>query len=113
VGGYLVNWANDGYLAADMAVRVLNGEKPENIPIVRSNDAYMFDARALKAVGTQGKCFASRPALCSIASQAFGSSTSDMSLLAFSLFLAQALIIAALLWQRARRRANRSRVSPL
>jgi ABC-type uncharacterized transport system, periplasmic component len=34
VGGDLVNWANDGHLAADMAVRVLNGEKPENIPIV-------------------------------------------------------------------------------
>ena len=48
VGGDLVNWTNDGLLAADMAVRVLNGEKPENIPVVKSTDAYTFDWRALK-----------------------------------------------------------------
>jgi hypothetical protein len=48
VGGYLVNWAADSRVAAEMAVRVLNGERPQDIPVVTSNNAYMFDWRALK-----------------------------------------------------------------
>src|SRR5215471_2590752 len=51
VGGDLVNWADDARIAAQMAVRVLNGEKPEGIPIVTSNNVYMFDWRALKRWG--------------------------------------------------------------
>src|SRR5438105_13591675 len=51
VGGDLVNWADDGHAAAMMAVRVHNGEKPEYIPVVVSNHAYMFDWRALKRWG--------------------------------------------------------------
>ena len=47
----LVNWTHDGHLAADMAIRILNGEKPENIPIVTSTNVYMFDQRALKRWG--------------------------------------------------------------
>jgi signal transduction histidine kinase len=51
VGGDLVNWAEDSRQAAEMAVRVLNGERPQDIPIVRSNDAYMFDWHALERWG--------------------------------------------------------------
>jgi len=51
VGGDLVNWADDGRIAAEMAVRVLNGERPQDIPIVTSNDAFMFDWRALQRWG--------------------------------------------------------------
>jgi ABC-type uncharacterized transport system substrate-binding protein len=47
MGGDLVNWADDGSVAAEMVVKVLNGEKPENIPIVTSRSAYMFDWHAL------------------------------------------------------------------
>ena len=32
VGGDLVNWTDDGRVAADMAVRILNGEKPADLP---------------------------------------------------------------------------------
>ena len=38
-------------LSAEMAVRVLNGEKPQDIPIVKSTNVYMFDWRALKHWG--------------------------------------------------------------
>jgi hypothetical protein len=31
-----------------MAVRVLNGEKPKDIPIVKSPNIYMFDWRAMQ-----------------------------------------------------------------
>src|SRR5262249_24930852 len=51
VGGDLVHWADDGRVAAEIAVRVLNGEKPQDIPVVTSDDAYMFDWRALKRWG--------------------------------------------------------------
>ncbi len=51
VGGYLVGWAASGRIAADMALRVLNGEKLENIPIVRSTNSYQFDWRQIKRWG--------------------------------------------------------------
>jgi ABC-type uncharacterized transport system substrate-binding protein len=55
VGGDLVNWADDARIAAEIAVRVLNGENPQDIPVVTSNHAYMFDWRALKRWGMNEK----------------------------------------------------------
>ena len=55
VGGSLISWAADGRLAAKMAVRVLNGEKPQNIPVVRNSSVYMFDWRALRRWGLSEK----------------------------------------------------------
>jgi signal transduction histidine kinase len=55
VGGYLISWVIDGQVAAKMAVRVLNGEKPQNIPIVRNNNVYLFDWRALRRWGLSEK----------------------------------------------------------
>ena len=72
VGGDLVNWADDGRIAAEMAARVLNGEKPEDIPVVTSNHAYMFDWRALKRWGMNEKNLPPA-ASCSIGSRASGS----------------------------------------
>ena len=103
VGGDLVNWANDGHLAADMAVRVLNGEKPENIPIVKSKDAYTFDWRALNRWKLKesdlppGSVVLNRE-------RSFWDVYKRYVVGGVLLFLVQALIIAALLWQRARRR---------
>ena len=51
VGGYLISWEADGRAAATIAVRVLNGEKPQNIPIVKNNNVYMFDWRAMRRWG--------------------------------------------------------------
>jgi signal transduction histidine kinase/ABC-type uncharacterized transport system substrate-binding protein len=51
VGGYLISWAADGRVAAAMAARVLNGEKPQNIPVVSNNNVYMFDWRAMRRWG--------------------------------------------------------------
>jgi len=44
----LLSWAATGQLAAEMAVRVLNGEKPQDISVVTSPSVYMFDWRALR-----------------------------------------------------------------
>jgi signal transduction histidine kinase/ABC-type uncharacterized transport system substrate-binding protein len=51
VGGHLISWETDGRTAATIVVRVLNGEKPQNIPIVRDNNVYMFDWRAMRRWG--------------------------------------------------------------
>jgi signal transduction histidine kinase len=55
VGGYLISWVRDGQVAAKMAVRVLGGEQPQNIPIVRDDNVYMFDWRALRRWGFSEK----------------------------------------------------------
>ena len=51
VGGYVVSWAADGKVAAGMAVRILDGVKPQQIPVVRNSNVYMFDWRALRRWG--------------------------------------------------------------
>jgi signal transduction histidine kinase/ABC-type uncharacterized transport system substrate-binding protein len=48
VGGYLQSFAREGKIVGTIAVRILNGERPQDIPIVRGANAYMFDWRALK-----------------------------------------------------------------
>jgi signal transduction histidine kinase/ABC-type uncharacterized transport system substrate-binding protein len=51
VGGYLQSFAAEGKIVGTIAVRILNGESPEDIPFVRGANAYMFDWRALKRWG--------------------------------------------------------------
>lgn len=110
VGGDLVNWADDGRVAADMAVRVLNGEKPQDIPIVTSTDAYMFDWRALKRWGLKesnlppGSIVLNRP-------PTFWQLYKWYVLVGLFVLVAQALAILALLWQRAKRRNTEAELS--
>jgi signal transduction histidine kinase len=53
VGGNVVSWGSDGKVAADMALKILDGAKPAEIPIVRNNNVYLFDWRALRRWGFQ------------------------------------------------------------
>ena len=53
VGGCLVSFAAIGQVVAKIAVRVLNGEKPQDIPVVRSANVYTFDWRALQRWGLE------------------------------------------------------------
>jgi signal transduction histidine kinase len=55
VGGYLVSWAADGRVAARMALRVLNGERPQDVPIAKNNNIYLYDWRALNRWGIKEK----------------------------------------------------------
>ena len=48
VGGNVFSFDLAGQVIGRMAVRILNGEKPQNIPIVRGANIYMFDWRALQ-----------------------------------------------------------------
>ena len=52
VGGSLASAESQGKLAGDLAIRVLNGERPEEIEIVGLSDGKMiFDARELSRCG--------------------------------------------------------------
>ncbi len=51
VGGNLISWEADGRAAATIVARVLNGAKPQNIPIVKNNNVYMFDWRTMRRWG--------------------------------------------------------------
>lgn len=103
VGGDLVNWADDGRVAGDLAVRVLNGEKPDDIPIATSDGFYMFDWRALHRWGIRENTL---PAGSIVLNRqvSFWKVYERYVLAGLSLFLAQSLVIAALLLQRAKRK---------
>ncbi len=51
VGGYLHSFAIEGNTVGTIAVRILEGERPQEIPIVHGTNAYMFDWRALRRWG--------------------------------------------------------------
>jgi len=103
VGGDLVNWADDARIAAEIAVRVLNGEKPQDIPVTTSNHAYMFDWGALKRWGMKeknlppGSIVLNRQPTVWEAYQGY-------IIGGIVLILAETLLILALVWQRARAR---------
>ncbi len=105
VGGALVNWADDGRVAGDMAVRVLNGERPEDIPIAMSNNAYMFDWRALTRWGLKesdlppASIVLNRP-------RTIWEAYKRYIISGIAVIFAEALLIFALLWQRKRRKES-------
>ena len=51
VGGDVSDAVEQGRIAGTLAVRILNGEKPQSIPVVKNATTYMFDWRALKRWG--------------------------------------------------------------
>ena len=51
VGGYLSSLSEQGKIAGAAALRILKGDKPQDIPRVEGVNTYMFDGRALKRWG--------------------------------------------------------------
>jgi PAS domain S-box-containing protein len=101
VGGDLVNWADDARIAAEMAVRVLNGEKPQDIPVVTSNHAYMFDWGALKRWGLKESALP--PGSIVLNRQpTIWESFKPYIIGGISLIFMEALLIFGLVWQRGR-----------
>jgi PAS domain S-box-containing protein len=103
VGGDLVNWTDDGRIAAEMAVRVLNGEKPQDISVISSNHAYMFDWRALKRWGISEKNLPPGSIILNRQPTVWESYRWYI-ISGIFLILVETLLIFGLVWQRARRR---------
>ena len=104
IGGAYRDWQKDDVLAGEMAGRVLAGERPENLPIVdTTNVQVQVDRRALQrwhisesALPAGSLVLNRRPTL--------WERDRNYILAAITLFIIQALAIAGLLWQRARKR---------
>jgi PAS domain S-box-containing protein len=109
VGGDVFSSSLAGRVAAGMAARVLNGERPQDIPIVRGADIYLFDWRALRRWGLEesdlppGSVVLDRE-------QTFWEAYQRYIIAGILVLLAQALVIAALLWQRAKRKQTEAQL---
>jgi len=103
VGGKVSDSIEQGKVAGGMALRILNGEKPQNIPIMKDVTTYMFDWRALKRWGFKesnlppGSIVLNRePTLWERGRKYF--------VVGIAVIFLQAISILALFWQRARKR---------
>jgi PAS domain S-box-containing protein len=103
VGGYLSNLNQQGKVAGGIALRILQGEKPQDIPRVKGVNTYMFDWRAIKRWGLKeseippGSIVLNRQ-------PTVWESYKGYIIGGTSLILLETLLISGLLWQRARRR---------
>jgi PAS domain S-box-containing protein len=103
VGGAVQSFDIAGQLVAGMAARILQGEKPQDIPIVRGANAYIFDWPALHRFGLKesdlpvGSIVLNRE-------PGFWELYGRYVIAGILLVIAEALIIVALMWQRAKRR---------
>jgi PAS domain S-box-containing protein len=103
VGGNVLSWAATGQIAASMALKILNGERPEGISIVKSTNVYMFDWRALRRWGFKESNLPPGSVLL-YRQPSVWELYSGYIIGSISLILVEALLIFGLLWQRARRR---------
>jgi len=103
VGGDVSSYAAAGKVAGGIVERILNGERPQDIPVVRGTNTYLFDWRALRRWGLKesdlppGSVVLNRQ-------MTFWEAYRRYILAGLFLLLAQTLAISALLWQRAIRR---------
>jgi PAS domain S-box-containing protein len=105
VGGYLLSFATIGQTVAQMAVRVLNGEKPQDIPIVKSANVYMFDWRALQRWGLKESNLP-RGSIVLNRQPTMWESYKWYIIAGITLILLETLLIFGLVWQRERRRRS-------
>jgi PAS domain S-box-containing protein len=103
VGGYLSNLGEQGKVAGGMALRILEGEKPQDIPRVNGLNTYMFDWRAVKRWGLKESEIPPGSIILNW-QPTLWESYRRYVIGGTSLILLEALLIGGLLWQRTRRR---------
>jgi len=103
VGGDVSDLSQQGKTAADLALRALGGEKPQDIPRVRGVNTYEFDWKAMQRWGFKesnlppGSVVLNRP-------PSFVQLYRRYLWVGIFVFLAQTIAIISLLWQRQKRR---------
>jgi signal transduction histidine kinase/ABC-type uncharacterized transport system substrate-binding protein len=103
VGGKVSSLREQGKIAGGLALRILDGEKPQDIPRVKAGTTYMFDWRALKRWGMREANLPPRSIVLN-RQPTFWESYRRYVIGGISLILFEALLILGLIWQRARRR---------
>jgi PAS domain S-box-containing protein len=102
VGGKVASAREQGKIAGSMALRILNGEKPQDIPKIESAAVYMFDWRALKRWGLDERKLP--PGSIVINRQLTTWESYKWYMISgIAVFLAETLLILGLMWQRSRR----------
>ena len=102
VGGYLSNLSEQGKVAGSMALRILGGQKPQDIPRVKGVNTYMFDWRAIKRWGLMEKEIP--PGSIVVNRQLTVWESYKWYIIGgIALIFAETLLILALAWQRKRR----------
>ena len=102
VGGYLSDFEEQGKLAGSMALRILQGEKPQDIPWVKGSNSYMFDWRAVKRWSLKESAIPPGSIILNRQPTAWELYKSYVVGAIVLIFL-ETLWIGALLWQRIRR----------
>ena len=103
VGGYLSSMREQGSEAGKMALRVLAGEKPQSIPMLKGVSVYMFDSKALKRWGLEESDLPAGSIVLN-RERTVWESYRWYIIGGTSLILWESLLIGALLWERSRRR---------
>ena len=104
VGGYVISYAEQGRVAAGLAMRVLTGEKPRDIPFVAGKGVYLFDWKALKRWGLKERALPAGSVLLNRPPTLWAAYGRYVGFGIF-LFLAESFLILELLRRRARERA--------
>ena len=103
VGGDVLSWAAIGRTTAEMTVDILNGKKPQDIPIAEGGNVYLFDWQALKRWNLKEENLP--PGSIVLNRQpGFWEAYKMYIILAVLLLFGQSAAIVALLRQRAQRR---------
>jgi len=107
MGGKLMGGRLQGEKAAELAIRILRGEKPRDLPILDSPTAYTFDDLGLRRFGISKSML---PAGSEVTGRPDTLYARYKHVIWFgsALVLAQMVIIASLLWNIARRRREES-----
>ena len=103
VGGYLDSFTLQGRIIGEMAVRILKGERPQDIPVVKGADVYMFDWRGLNRWGLKESALPPGSILLNRQPTVWESYKAYI-VGGISLILVEALLIFGLVWQRGKRR---------
>ena len=105
VGGDTISFASDGKIAGQMAVRILNGEKLGDIPVVKNVNVVMFDWRALRRWGFE-ESELPPGSVVFYRQLTIWEAYKQYTTLGITVMFGEALLIFGLLWQRRRRRES-------
>lgn len=110
VGGDVESFAEEGKTIGKITQAILNGKRPQDIPIVNGANVYLFDWRALRRWGfSEGGL---PPGSLVLYRQPTAWESYKWYVISgISLILAEALLIFGLVWQRARRRKVESELA--
>ena len=103
VGGNVLSWAAQAKAAGQMAVRVLNGEKPQDIPIRETANVNLIDWRALRRWGFRDGDLPP-DSIVLYRETSVWESYKWYILGGLALIFAETLLIVEMLWLRVRRR---------